>query len=189
MRVKVGGTLKQVGTYAGEFNPSSGLPGSGSGRGGAILKGDFWKASATGTIADLEPFTVFQIGDLLYANKNNAQFAADFFGDRSGETASIQTVTSAATVTALSTNDYVNITAQAEALTIANPSGTPSNFDMIVYRIEDNGTARAITFGAQFRAIGVTLPTTTVLGKILYLVTVYHSTDVKWDVVSVIQQA
>lgn len=102
---------------------------------------------------------------------------------------SIQTVTSAATVTALSTNDYVNITAQAEALTIANPSGTPSNFDMIVYRIEDNGTARAITFGAQFRAIGVTLPTTTVLGKILYLVTVYHSTDVKWDVVSVIQQA
>ena len=102
---------------------------------------------------------------------------------------SIQTVTSAATVTALSTNDYVNITAQAEALTLANPSGSPSNFDMIVYRIEDNGTARAITFDTQFRALGTTLPTTTVLGKIMYLVCVYHSVDIKWDVVNVIQQA
>lgn len=102
---------------------------------------------------------------------------------------SIQTVTSSATVTALTTNDYVEITAQAEALTLANPSGTASNFDMIVYRIEDNGTARAITFGSEFRALGTTLPTTTVLGKIMYLVTVYHSTDIKWDVVSVIQQA
>lgn len=102
---------------------------------------------------------------------------------------SIQTVTSAATVTALSTNDYVNITAQAEALTIANPSGTPDNFSIIVYRIEDNGTARAITFGAQFRAIGTTLPTTTVSGKIMYIVAIWHSGDSMWDVVNVIQQA
>jgi hypothetical protein len=104
-------------------------------------------------------------------------------------TDSIQSVTSAATVTALSTNDYVNITAQAEALTIANPTGTPDNFAIIAYRIKDNGTARAISFGSQFRAVGVTLPTTTVLGKIMYIVTIWHAGDSKWDVVNVIQEA
>ena len=102
--------------------------------------------------------------------------------------ASIQTVTSAATVTALSTNDYVDITAQAEALTIANPSGTPTNFAVIVYRIEDNGTARALTFGSQFRKMAIDIPTTTVLGKILYIATCWHPVDSKWDVVNVIQQ-
>jgi hypothetical protein len=102
---------------------------------------------------------------------------------------SIQTVTSAATVTALSTNDYVNITAQATALLLGNPTGTPDNFATIIYRIEDNGTARAISFDTQFRALGITLPTTTVLGKIMYIVTIWHAGDSRWDVINVIQQA
>jgi hypothetical protein len=102
---------------------------------------------------------------------------------------SIQTVASAATVTALSTNDYIDITAQAASLFIANPTGTPDNFANIVYRIEDDGTARAISFDTQFRALGVTLPTTTVSGKIMYIFTIWHAGDSRWDVVNVIQQA
>lgn len=102
---------------------------------------------------------------------------------------SIQTVTSAATVTALSTNDYVDITAQDTGLTIANPSGTATNFHMIVYRIEDDGTPQTIAVGSQFRAMGTTIPTTTVAGKITMLVCVRHTADSKWDVVNVIQQA
>jgi len=90
MKVKVGssggvstqGTVRPSGTYAGEFNPASGIPTTGTGRNGAILKGDFWQATGAGTIAGLEPFTVFAAGDLIYADKNNAQGAGDFFGNK-----------------------------------------------------------------------------------------------------------
>jgi hypothetical protein len=105
-------------------------------------------------------------------------------------TNSIQSVTSAATVTPnADSDDYVQITAQAEALTLANPSGTPESWQMIVIRIKDNGTARAISYGADYRAVGVTLPTTTVLSKVLYMPIVWNAQDSKWDVVGVIQQA
>jgi len=101
----------------------------------------------------------------------------------------VQTVTSSATVTATDSNDLVTITAQAEALTLANPTGTPTEGQPLMFRIKDNGTARAITYGAQFRAIGVTLPTTTTISKITYLGCVYNSTDTKWDVVGVNTEA
>jgi hypothetical protein len=35
----------------------------------------------------------------------------------------------------------------------------------------------------------VTLPTTTVISKTLYLGMIYNSTDTKWDVVAVAQEA
>jgi hypothetical protein len=56
-------------------------------------------------------------------------------------------------------------------------------------RIKDNGTARSLGYGANFRAMGVTLPTTTVLGKTLYIGSVWNSTDSKWDVLAVGQEA
>jgi hypothetical protein len=59
----------------------------------------------------------------------------------------------------------------------------------LVIRIKDNATARAITYDTQFRAIGVTLPTTTVISKTLYLGLIYNSTDTKWDCVAVAQEA
>lgn len=101
----------------------------------------------------------------------------------------IQSVTSAATVTPTFSNDQVNITAQAAALNLANPTGTAADAHGIVIRIKDNGTARAITYGSQYRAIGVILPTTTVISKTLYLGMVFNAADTKWDVVSVAQEA
>ena len=56
-------------------------------------------------------------------------------------------------------------------------------------RIKDNGTARAISFGTKYRAIGVTLPTTTVVSKTLYIGGVYNADDDKVDVLSVAQEA
>jgi len=104
--------------------------------------------------------------------------------------ASVQSVTSAGTVTAnASTDDSVHITAQAEALTLANPTGTAGEDQMLIYRIKDNGTARAISYGSEFRAMGTTLPTTTILSKTLYLACVRNVTDTKWDVIAVVQQA
>lgn len=102
----------------------------------------------------------------------------------------VQSVTSSATVTPnADTDDLVKITAQAVGLTLANPSGTPTEGQGMVIRIKDNGTARAISYGNQYRAVGVTLPTTTVISKTLYLGMVYNLTDTKWDVVAVIQEA
>ena len=81
-------------------------------------------------------------------------------------------------------SDFATITAQAEGLTIAAPTGSPVEGQKLIIRIKDDGSARAITFNAIFRALGVTLPTTTVVSKITYLGLVYNSTDTKWDIVA-----
>lgn len=102
---------------------------------------------------------------------------------------SIQSVTSSATVTPTFSDDMVKVTAQAAALALANPTGTAVPGWGLAIRIKDNGTARAITYGTQYRAIGVTLPTTTVISKTLYLGCIWNSDDTKLDVVAVAQEA
>jgi hypothetical protein len=95
------------------------------------------------------------------------------------------TTASTATLTVNSdVNDFVVVTAQASALTIAAPTGTPVEGQKLIIRLKDNGSARGITFNAIFRAIGITIPTTTVASKITYLGLVYNSTDTKWDVIA-----
>jgi len=98
----------------------------------------------------------------------------------------VQSVTSAATVTPnADTDDMVVVTAQAEALTVANPSGTPTQGQGLVIRLEDNGTTRAITWGDDYRPFdSVTLPTATAT-DINYIACVYNSTDAVWDVIGV----
>jgi len=98
-------------------------------------------------------------------------------------TARVTTITSHATPT-INTDDCdaVTITALAEAITsmTTNLSGTPTNFQKLIFRIKDNGTARAITWGASFQSGSVTLPTTTTLGKTLMVGLIYDSVDSKW---------
>ena len=102
----------------------------------------------------------------------------------------IQSVVSAATVTPNWDNDdEVQVTAQAAALLLANPAGTPTSGQKIIVRLIDDGTARAITYGAQYRAIGVTLPVTTVLSKTQYLGLIWNNEDTKVDVVATAQEA
>ena len=102
---------------------------------------------------------------------------------------SVQTVTSAASVTPTAKNDLVEITAQAEGLTIENPSGTLKNGKAMVIRIKDDGTTRAISFGTNYRAIGVTLPTDTAAGKVLVLGMFWNSAATKFDVTGVAAEA
>lgn len=103
---------------------------------------------------------------------------------------SVQETTSTATFTINSDQqtDAV-LTAMAVATTIAVPTGTPVQSQNLIFRFKDNGTARAITWNAIFRAIGITLPTTTTASKLLYVGCKYNSTDTKWDVVSVQEEA
>ena len=104
-------------------------------------------------------------------------------------TSRIGTVASSATPTpSADTHDQYNVTALAVAATFAAPTGTPTNGQKIIIRIKDNGTARTLAWNAIYRAIGVTLPTTTVLSKTLYCGFVYNSADSKWDCIAVAQE-
>jgi hypothetical protein len=89
--------------------------------------------------------------------------------------------------------DTQAFTALANALTIDVDAGTPTDGQRTIFRFEDNGTARALTWttGATkaFRAVGVTLPTTTVVGKVTYVGCIYNTFDSRWDVVAVSQEA
>jgi hypothetical protein len=105
----------------------------------------------------------------------------------------IVSITSAATITpAGDTADQYVVTALAQAATVAAPSGTPTDGQKLMLRIEDNGTGRALTWtttSGAYRAVGTTLPSTTVSSKALYVGCVYNAQDVFWDVVAVAQQA
>lgn len=101
----------------------------------------------------------------------------------------IQAVTSSATVTPTFSDDMVKVAAQAVALALANPTGTPIPGLGMVIRIKDDGTARAITYDTQYRAIGITLPTTTVISKTTYIAMIYNSDDTTWDCIATGTQA
>ena len=103
----------------------------------------------------------------------------------------ITTTASSATPTPTggSLRNFFTITALAANATFAAPSGTPANGNKLLIRYKDNGTARTLAYNAIFRAIGVTLKTTTVASKTGYLFAVYNSADSKWDVLSVGEEA
>lgn len=103
-------------------------------------------------------------------------------------------ITSSATITPPGdTVDQYNITALAVPATIAIPSGTPSDGQKLVLRIKDNGNTRALTWTSSgtnsYRVVGTTLPTTTVVSKVLYIGCIYNATESFWDVIAVAQQA
>lgn len=87
------------------------------------------------------------------------------------------------------TDDVFILTAQAAAAAFAAPSGTPTDCQPMIIRIKDNGTARALSFDAIYRVVGVTLPTTTVISKMTYIALMYNNAATKWDVLAVNQEA
>lgn len=97
------------------------------------------------------------------------------------------TTASSATPTINTDNvDIYEITALAAAITsfTTNLSGTPSAGDVLIITIKDDGTARALTFGASFASSGnVTLPTTTVISTKLTLGFMWDSAASVWRLV------
>jgi hypothetical protein len=132
--------------------------------------------------SDIEGLSVSDVKSLLDLSGTNT-------GDQTFLNARVQTVSSSATVTATSTNDLVTITAQAVGLTLANPTGAFVEGQSLIFRIKDNGTARTIAYDANFRAIGVVAPTTTVANKTTYIGCIYNSTDTKFDIIGVCTEA
>jgi hypothetical protein len=128
--------------------------------------------------SNIEGLSVSEVKAMLDLSGTNT-------GDQTFLNARVQTVASSATVTATSTNDIVTIIAQAEGLTLANPTGTFTEGQSLIFRIKDNGTPRTIGYGANFRAIGVTAPTTTVANKTTYIGCIYNSVDNRFDIIGV----
>jgi hypothetical protein len=102
-------------------------------------------------------------------------------------------VTSAASASSLtpdiSVSDVYAYTALAAGLTINAPNGTPLDGDKLIFRLLDNGTARALTWNATYTVIGVTLPTTTTANKTTYVGCIYNANNTRWDVIAVTTQA
>ena len=88
-----------------------------------------------------------------------------------------------------STTDQLSLVSIAESINIYNTVSTPLNGQKLVFRIKDNGVARALNWSTAgmngYRVIGTTLPTTTVANKTTYVGCVYNSTDFFWDVTAV----
>lgn len=100
------------------------------------------------------------------------------------------TVTQSATPTInTDVTDVAHITGLAQAITsmTTNLSGTPVQGDTLRIDITDNGTARAITWGASFESSGtITLPATTVLGVRLDVGFVWNTVTSKWRCVGAV---
>jgi hypothetical protein len=98
-------------------------------------------------------------------------------------------ITSNPGITFSDSYDIVTITALATGLIIYNTVSAFAEGYPLMIRIKDNGTAKSLTFGSKFRGIGITLPSTTVANKTIYLGMIYNSTDDKWDVLGLNQEA
>ena len=92
----------------------------------------------------------------------------------------------------ISAADMYIRTALAAAATINAPTGTPVSGNRLMFRLKDNGTARGLTWtsGANgFRAVGITLPTTTVVSKTTYVGCIWNADDSRWDAIAVSTEA
>jgi hypothetical protein len=97
----------------------------------------------------------------------------------------VETLTDAATVTPSAANNGGKLLTLSQATQIANPSGSPTAFQQYILRIKST-TARALTWGTQFRSgADVLLPTTTTGGGLTdYFGFQWNSDDSKWDILS-----
>jgi hypothetical protein len=85
----------------------------------------------------------------------------------------------------IANTDCYEISALAGTVSISIPTGTPQNGQSLWFRIRDNGTARTVSYNPIYRAsVELPFPSTTVVGKWLYLGFVYNATDARWDLVA-----
>lgn len=103
----------------------------------------------------------------------------------------ITSTTSSATPTPTggSLRNLFTVTALAANATFGAPTGTPVHGNQIMMVVIPDATPRTLAYNAIYRAVGVTLPTTTVASKTMYFGAQYNSTSVTWDVVAYSIQA
>jgi hypothetical protein len=91
--------------------------------------------------------------------------------------------TSTSTVTPnADTDDQYNATALGATVTIAAPTGTPTNGQRLTLRLA-SAAGTAITWNAIYEGRGIVLPSS--MTSFTYIGCIYNSTDSKWDVTAV----
>jgi hypothetical protein len=112
----------------------------------------------------------------------------DANGVQAPVTPRIATVTSSATPTPdVDASDVYAVSALAVPATFGAPTGTPVDMQRLLIRINDNGTSRALSWNAAYRACAsLALPTATEAGKTMYLGFLWNADDSKWDFLSVL---
>lgn len=97
----------------------------------------------------------------------------------------VATISTTATLTPnADTQDATAVTAQAAALTIAAPIGTPTDGQQLVIRIRDNGTTRALTWNAVYVPFAAgQMATTTVINKTHYYIFWWNAATAVWELV------
>ena len=156
----------------------------------ALAPGTDFGAAATNTLTihnGTAPVTTIANAGQLYVEGGALRYR-DGNGTITNAGGTVQSVASAATVTPVATNKLVKITAQAVGLTLAAPTGTIADGQDLMIRIKDSGSSQTIAWtsgSGGYRAIGVTLPTTTTAGKTTYVGLIYNSNDSIWDAIGV----
>lgn len=86
------------------------------------------------------------------------------------------------------TTDLYTLSALAVSATFGAPSGTPTDGQSLIIRIKDNGTSQALAWNVVYKAVGVLLPTATIISKDLYIAFIWDAPDSTWDAVGVNQE-
>jgi hypothetical protein len=79
--------------------------------------------------------------------------------------------------------NYYRLRAQAGALTISNPTGTPNDGDGLLIEIQDNGSSQSVSWGTNYIAdsvYGLPLITATTAGKTHFITFIYNSSLTKY---------
>jgi hypothetical protein len=206
-------SILDVTTYLSSLSLGNALPATSGGTGlTSGTSGGILYFSATGNIAssnvltasalvvgggaNLTPFTTTTGNGVITALGNNVNTAGGFTTGNGTVTLSnkridprVSSNTSTASLTPnIATFDQFNLTAQAAALTVNAPTGTPVDGNKLIFRFLDNGTVQSITWNATYVTIGTTLPTNTTASKMLYVGCIYNSSNTRWDVVAVTTQ-
>jgi hypothetical protein len=83
--------------------------------------------------------------------------------------------------------DVFSCTGLAVNTTISVPSGTAFDKQTMIIEIMDTGIARTLAWSG-YRAVGVTLPTTTVANKLFYAGILYNQSNNQWRVLATSQE-
>ncbi len=84
--------------------------------------------------------------------------------------------------------DVYYVTALSGTLTLGTFAGSPVIGNKITIAVKDNSTSRTISWNANYKAMGVTLPTTTISGKWLYINVIYYDAS-NYHVVGISSEA
>jgi hypothetical protein len=100
----------------------------------------------------------------------------------------VTTVTTTSTIAPDSSDKLYRVTALSEDVTLSAPSGDWEDGQDFVISIVDDSTSRAITVGADYRQIGVTVPSNTTSSKTIYIGMIYNSAISKFDIIGVSEE-